>query len=115
MEPGDLLGDYGGDEFVVLLRNSSATVARERVQALLHAVEDCTCIYQEQPLRTTASIDLVPFQTVTRIAHVLEKHTIAEHIETLLQRDARRELGVDYAQGYAIDRPQPLAQYSAIA
>jgi EAL domain-containing protein (putative c-di-GMP-specific phosphodiesterase class I) len=52
-------------------------------------------------------------RSITRIAHVLHKLTIAEHTETTAQRDALIELGVDYAQGYLFDRPRPLSAYVA--
>jgi diguanylate cyclase (GGDEF)-like protein len=51
--------------------------------------------------------------SITQIAHVLDKRTIAEHTENHRQRDALNDLGVDFAQGYAIDRPQPLSTYFA--
>ncbi len=51
--------------------------------------------------------------SITQIAHVLDKRTIAEHTENQRQRAALTDLGVDYAQGYAIDRPQPLSTYFA--
>jgi diguanylate cyclase (GGDEF)-like protein len=49
--------------------------------------------------------------SITQIAHVLDKLTIAEHTENQRQRTALADLGVDFAQGYAIDRPQPLSTY----
>jgi diguanylate cyclase (GGDEF)-like protein len=52
-------------------------------------------------------------RSTTRIAHLLRKRTIAEHTESVAVRDALARLGVDYAQGYAIDHPQPLAAYLA--
>ena len=51
--------------------------------------------------------------SITQIAHVLDKRTIAEHTENHRQRSALIDLGVDFAQGYAIDRPQPLSTYFA--
>jgi diguanylate cyclase (GGDEF)-like protein len=51
--------------------------------------------------------------SITRIAHLLRKRTIAEHTESEQVRAALAELGVDYAQGYAIDHPQPLPAYLA--
>ncbi|MEO8741737.1 MAG: EAL domain-containing protein, partial [Lysobacteraceae bacterium] len=51
--------------------------------------------------------------SITQIAHVLDKRTIAEHTENQRQRIALIDLGVDFAQGYAIDRPQPLSTYFA--
>ncbi|HEX7384898.1 MAG TPA: EAL domain-containing protein, partial [Burkholderiaceae bacterium] len=50
-------------------------------------------------------------RSITHIAHLLDKRTIAEHTESQAQRAALRELGVDFAQGYAIDRPVPIADY----
>ena len=50
-------------------------------------------------------------RSITQIAHVLHKRTIAEHTETEQLRDALTALGVDYAQGYAIDKPQPIERY----
>jgi EAL domain-containing protein (putative c-di-GMP-specific phosphodiesterase class I) len=51
--------------------------------------------------------------SITRIAHLLHKRTIAEHTENESVRAALSALGVDYAQGFAIDRPQPLEAYLA--
>ncbi len=50
-------------------------------------------------------------RSITKISHLLQKQTIAEHTESLAQRDALAALGVDFAQGYAIDRPMPLDTY----
>jgi EAL domain-containing protein (putative c-di-GMP-specific phosphodiesterase class I) len=41
--------------------------------------------------------------------------TIAEFVETQAVLDCLRELGGDYAQGYAISRPGPLAERLAAA
>lgn len=50
-------------------------------------------------------------RSITKISHLLMKKTIAEHTENLAQRDALAAMGVDFAQGYAIDRPMPLDDY----
>ena len=50
-------------------------------------------------------------RSITHIAHLLDKRTIAEHTETRALVESLRALGVDFAQGYAIDRPEPLAAY----
>jgi diguanylate cyclase (GGDEF)-like protein len=62
MHEDDTLGHLGADEFVVLMRNVSATAARERALGLLHAVEAAHCRYAGEEFGTTASIGLVPFQ-----------------------------------------------------
>ena len=50
-------------------------------------------------------------RSITNISHLLKKQTIAEHTESTVQRDALAALGVDFAQGYAIDRPMMLDAY----
>jgi len=41
---------------------------------------------------------------------VMGKKTIAEFAENEAVLKKLREIGVDYAQGYAVGRPQPLTQ-----
>ena len=54
------------------------------------------------------AIGLAIVESVNRIAHIAGLETIAEYVESeaLLQR--LRDMGVDYAQGWAIGRPQAL-------
>ena len=52
-------------------------------------------------------------RSINEIAHVLGKHSIAEHTESERDRQALIALGVDYAQGFGIDRPVPIADYFA--
>ena len=50
-------------------------------------------------------------ESINQIGHVLGLQTIAECVEN--RRDAGRaskEIGVDYAQGYWLARPQPLVE-----
>ncbi|MFO1473196.1 MAG: EAL domain-containing protein [Lysobacterales bacterium] len=54
-------------------------------------------------------------RSITDIAHVLDKRAIAEHVEDLRQREALAAIGVDYMQGYAIDRPMPIDDYFSSA
>ncbi|NBA97256.1 EAL domain-containing protein [Pseudomonas sp. R5(2019)] len=46
-------------------------------------------------------------EVINHIGHVMGKRTIAEFVETPLIEQALLEIGVDYAQGYLIERPQP--------
>jgi len=62
MEPGDLIGHLGGDEFTVLLHNATPTIARERAQGLRAAIDGARCRFGGEEFGTTASIGLVPFQ-----------------------------------------------------
>jgi EAL domain-containing protein (putative c-di-GMP-specific phosphodiesterase class I) len=50
-------------------------------------------------------------RSINEIAHVLDKRSIAEHTESERERQALIALGVDFAQGYAIDRPRPIDEY----
>jgi EAL domain-containing protein (putative c-di-GMP-specific phosphodiesterase class I) len=61
----------------------------------------------------TSPLSLAVVRSINEIAHVLGKHSIAEHTESDAQRRALAELGVDYAQGHAVDRPLPIATYFA--
>src|SRR4051794_1070324 len=47
-------------------------------------------------------------ESINQIGHVMGLQTIAEWVENRQTFDALRELGVDYAQGYWLCRPQPL-------
>lgn len=45
-------------------------------------------------------------EVINHIGHVMGKQTIAEFVETNQIEQALLEIGVDYAQGYVIERPQ---------
>jgi EAL domain-containing protein (putative c-di-GMP-specific phosphodiesterase class I) len=61
----------------------------------------------------TSPLSAEVVSSIARIARLLDKRTIAEHTETESVCAALTALGVDYAQGFAIDRPQPLDAYLA--
>ncbi|HSX70538.1 MAG TPA: EAL domain-containing protein, partial [Pseudomonas sp.] len=48
--------------------------------------------------------------SMVQIAHQLGLRTVAEFVENEAAQTCLRELGIDYAQGYLIDRPRPLAE-----
>ncbi|MBW8850637.1 MAG: EAL domain-containing protein [Xanthomonadales bacterium] len=52
-------------------------------------------------------------RSITDIAHVLDKHTIAEHVESATLCATLRALGVDFAQGFALHHPEPLDTFFA--
>jgi EAL domain-containing protein (putative c-di-GMP-specific phosphodiesterase class I) len=54
-----------------------------------------------------SKIDRAMVETIVHIAKVMGKNTVAEFVESDEILDALREIGVDYAQGYAIGRPSP--------
>lgn len=55
-------------------------------------------------------VDLAMVESINRIGHVMGIKTIAEFVETEAIFDKLGELGIDYAQGYALHRPEPLQQ-----
>lgn len=63
----------------------------------------------------SSSLSMAVIRAITDIAHVLDKKTVAEHTESEAIRSALRTLGVDFAQGFGIHKPQPIEQYFAQA
>ncbi|SMH35936.1 EAL domain-containing protein [Mesorhizobium australicum] len=57
------------------------------------------------------NIDRAMVETIHRIGHITGKKTIAEFVENDAILDALREIGVDYAQGYGVAAPKPLAEF----
>ena len=51
-------------------------------------------------------------RSINEISHLMNKATIAEGVENVRILDKARELGVDYAQGYHIGRPQVISEIS---
>jgi diguanylate cyclase (GGDEF)-like protein len=54
-----------------------------------------------------SKIDRAMVETIVHIAKVMGKSTVAEFVESNEILEALREIGVDYAQGYAIGKPSP--------
>lgn len=52
-------------------------------------------------------IDRAMVEAINNIGHVMDKRTIAEFVEDKDTLMALREIGVDYAQGFGLSRPQP--------
>lgn len=53
------------------------------------------------------SINMAMVESINQIGHVMGIKTIAEFVETTQLADKLKLLGVDYAQGYGIDKPSP--------
>ena len=56
----------------------------------------------------TDEMDYAIVEAINRIAHILGMQTVAEIVEDQITLERLRALGVDYAQGYHIARPEPL-------
>jgi diguanylate cyclase (GGDEF)-like protein len=61
----------------------------------------------------SSALSMAVIRSITDIAHVLDKKTIAEHTENEAIFAALRELGVDYAQGFGIHAPEPIEKFFA--
>jgi diguanylate cyclase (GGDEF)-like protein/PAS domain S-box-containing protein len=53
-------------------------------------------------------IDQAMVKSINEIGHVMGKKTVAEFVENEAIVERLKELGVDYAQGYHIGKPEPL-------
>jgi len=61
---------------------------------------------------TNDSIDLAMVKSINEIGHVMGKKTIAEYVESKEILTKLCDLGVNYAQGYVIGRPERLDDIS---
>jgi EAL domain-containing protein (putative c-di-GMP-specific phosphodiesterase class I) len=60
-------------------------------------------------------IDQAMVKSINEIGHVMGKKTVAEFVENKAIVERLIELGVDYAQGYHIGKPQPLKDVKLVA
>lgn len=59
---------------------------------------------------STNIFDYSVVKSVHEVAHALGKRTIAEYAESEIILDKLRKIGVDFGQGYAIEKPMPLEE-----
>jgi EAL domain-containing protein (putative c-di-GMP-specific phosphodiesterase class I) len=50
-------------------------------------------------------------KSISELGHLLGKETIAKFVETIELSDELRKMGIDYVQGHAFGRPQPLNNF----
>jgi diguanylate cyclase (GGDEF)-like protein/PAS domain S-box-containing protein len=55
-------------------------------------------------------LDFAVVRAINEVAEAFGKRTIAEYVETGAVLNVLKGLGIDYAQGYHIERPAPLAE-----
>ncbi len=53
-------------------------------------------------------VDRAMVESINHIGHVMKLRTVAEFVENDAVLDALREIGVDYAQGYWVQKPVPM-------
>ena len=58
-------------------------------------------------------IDQAMVQAINNIGHVMGLETIAEYVETPVIKKHLRAMGLDYVQGYAIEKPMPIERFMA--
>ncbi len=58
-------------------------------------------------------MDLVVVRSINEIARLSNAATIAEYVESAEILTKLAELGVDFAQGFAVGRPMPIAKQAA--
>lgn len=56
------------------------------------------------------SVDFATVRCIADMANLLHKETVAEFVETETALAILRTLGVDYAQGYLLHKPEPLSK-----
>ena len=62
-------------------------------------------------MRVTRPLALSIVRSIVDIGKVTNTLTVAECVETTALRAKLGALGVDFAQGYAIDRPREISEY----
>ena len=55
-------------------------------------------------------IDYAMVKAINEVGHTMGMETIAEFVENNGIKEILRELGIDYAQGYGIHKPQPFEE-----
>lgn len=58
-----------------------------------------------------SSLSEAVVRSITEIAHLLDMRAVGEQVETEAQLQQLRALHVDYGQGYAFQRPLPIAEF----
>jgi diguanylate cyclase (GGDEF)-like protein/PAS domain S-box-containing protein len=59
-------------------------------------------------------VDFAVVEAIQRIGRVMGIHTVAECVESAAALEALARIGVDYAQGFHLHRPVPLAQIGSL-
>jgi EAL domain-containing protein (putative c-di-GMP-specific phosphodiesterase class I) len=63
---------------------------------------------------TDSTADRAIVKAIIDMAHALGKRVVAEGVETMAERDALRELGCQYGQGYLFGRPASASELHAV-
>ncbi len=55
-------------------------------------------------------VDFAMVQSINQLGHVLKIKTIAEYVENTAIKNKLMEIGVDYVQGFGIEKPRPFSE-----
>ena len=58
----------------------------------------------------TDEVSLAMVRSINEIGHVMGKLTIAEYVENQQIATVLKVIGIDFAQGYEIEKPRPLME-----
>jgi len=56
----------------------------------------------------TNTHDYAVVKSINEIGHTMGKKTVAEYVESEFTYEALKQIGIDYAQGFAVEKPIPL-------
>ena len=73
LRQGDILGRFGGEEFVIALHTVTASAASHVAEKLREALEASPCIYEGTMLNLTASFGIAEYRTEDTSLEVLIK------------------------------------------
>ena len=59
-------------------------------------------------------VDYAMVRSIKEIGHVMGKTVIAKSVESEAVLKKLREIGVDYAQGFAVSPPQPIDEIASV-
>ena len=55
-------------------------------------------------------VSLSMVRAINQIGHTMGMRTVAEYVDDPAVLQALRDIGIDYAQGYLLGKPQPLSE-----
>ena len=55
-------------------------------------------------------VNLSMVKAINQIGHTMGMRTVAEYVDNPEVLQALRDIGIDYAQGYLLGKPQPLSE-----